>query len=164
MQDAPPVHIVAWFPSVSHLSQRQKLHCLSVGMTSMPNLRRVAVDHSRAGIFQFLCFRGGKVTQWWPGPECASTCEASCSVRVFFMVSHLFLSHHCAIDSRWPSSDRSPVTAPDFRILATISAASWPEPAWSVIHSPTSCRATLATSQPGTISSMGEAFLAMEVR
>ena len=107
MHEAPPVHIVAWFPLVSHLSQRQKPHFLSVGMTSMPSRRRVAVDHSDAGIFQFLCCSGGRVTQWWPGPECAKTCVASSSVRV----SHLFLSHHCATDSRWPSSERRPVTA-----------------------------------------------------
>ena len=143
MHEAPPVHIVAWFPLVSHLSQRQKPHFLSVGMTSMPSRRRVAVDHSNAGMFQFLCSSGGRVTQWWPGPECAKTCVASSSVRV----SHLFLSHHCATDSRWPSSERRPVTAPAFLIFATMSAGSWPVPAWSASHSPTSCRALLAMSR-----------------
>ena len=121
---------------VSHLSYySQKPLCLSVGMTSIPNRVRVAVDQSRSHMFQSLCSSGGNVIQWWQGPERARTCEVSCSMRVLFVLSQLFLSYHCAIDGRCPSSERCPVTAPDYLIMATKSTALWPVPSWRLSHS-----------------------------
>ena len=159
--DEPPSHMVACVPFTSNLFHRQKVHCVSVGKTSMARRLRVAAVHSVGVMFHRLWDRGGAETQWWPGPEWARMCMTSFSSSFFLVLNHSHSSHFC------PRDRLSPGTCGGFfssfvRMFLRAVAASCAGPACLMSHSFAQRIACSVGLYPGTILSTTLAVLAMD--